>query len=309
LEKAYYNAAQAEKTASNLLRDSRSGLNVDPSELSRLSAIVSPLIRQGQSPWHIANTQKDLLMLSDKTLYTYIAANLFEATNLDLLRKVKMKPRKAKPQPKVEKACREDRSYRDFLNHMEQYPDTAVVQMDSVIGKKGGGEKCLLTIHFPYSQFMIAFLRDANTARSVTAAFEYLKLILGHNRFEAIFPVILTDNGSEFSNPSAIESGEDGLLWTKIFYCDPNAAYQKGSIEANHKLLRMVLPKGRSLNGLSQADISIVMSHVNSYARKSLGGLTPVNVFSRMHGNRITKMLGISQVDPHKINLTPSLLK
>jgi IS30 family transposase len=309
LEKAVYNAAEAERNAMRILRESRGGINVDPEEIKRLSAAVSPLIKQGQSPWHIANTQKDLLMVSDKTLYSYIAANLFEASVTDLLRKVKMKPRRTKPGPKVERACRIGRDYRDFLLLMEKFPDTGVVQMDTVIGKKGGGEKCLLTIHFPVSRFMLAFLRDANTARSVTEAFDGIKRALGHDRFEELFPLILTDNGSEFSNPSAIETDEDGLVWTRVFYCDPNCAYQKGSIEANHRLLRMIFPKGESLNAFSQKDVDLAMSHINSYARKSLGGLSPFNVFARMHGNKSAKSLGIKPIAIHEINLTPSLLK
>ena len=38
---------------------------------------------------------------------------------------------------------------------MQKNPDTAVVQMDSVIGTIGG--KCLLTIHFVESSLMLAF--------------------------------------------------------------------------------------------------------------------------------------------------------
>jgi IS30 family transposase len=309
LEKAMYIAATAERNANAVLRESRSGINIDPKEIKRLSAIVTPLIKRGQSPWHIANTQKDLLMVSDKTLYSYIAANLFEASVTDLLRKVKMKPRRVKPGPKVERACRNGRDYRDFLLFFEEFPDTAVVQMDTVIGKKGGGEKCLLTIHFPNSHFMLAFIRDANTARSVADAFDGLKSMLGFNRFEKIFPLILTDNGSEFSNPSAIETDGEGRLWTRVFYCDPNCAHQKGSIEANHRLLRMIFPKGRSLNAFSQEDVNLAMSHINSYARKSLGGLSPFNVFTRMYGNGIPRLLGIGPIDACEINLTPSLLK
>jgi IS30 family transposase len=118
-----------------------------------------------------------------------------------------------------------------------------------------------------------------------------------------------TDNGSEFSNPSAIEADGDGLLWTRVFYCDPNCAYQKGSIEANHRLLRMIFPKGKSLNAFSQDDVNLALSHINSYARKSLGGLSPFNVFTRMHGNRAAKSLGVGPIETPEINLTPSLLK
>ena len=52
---------------------------------------------------------------------------------------------------------------------------------------------------------MLAFLRDANTSQSVIDVFEWLERRLGGELFNQLFPVIVTDNGSEFSNPKKIE--------------------------------------------------------------------------------------------------------
>jgi IS30 family transposase len=309
LEKAIYNAKVADKSASEVLSSSRSGINLGEAERLRLNDIVTPLLKKRQTPWHICETQKDLLMISDKTLYKYINAGLFDATNFDLARKLKMKPRKKKPTIKIEKACREGRTYRDFWDWLEKYPDTDVVQMDTVEGKKGAGEKVLLTIHFPHSEFMMAFIRDANTARSVTEIFNSIKSVLGFERFKEMFNLVLTDNGSEFTNPSAIETDKKEKKWTRIFYCDPYSSFQKGSIEAGHRLIRKVIPKGISMNGFSQKDIELLMCHVNSYTRKALGKKTPYNAFSSMHGDKTAEMLGIRLIPPNEINLTPKLLK
>jgi IS30 family transposase len=115
---------------------------------------------------------------------------------------------------------------------------------------------------------MLAFLRDANTSQSVIDIFGNLFAVLKRKNFEKLFPVILTDNGSEFSNPRAIEYGpyQDDILRTRIFYCDPSAPYQKGALEVNHELIRRVLPKGTSLSGLTQDDVKRMMDHINSYA-------------------------------------------
>jgi len=75
-------------------------------------------------------------------------------------------------------------------------------------GKKGGS--VLLTLHFKSCGFMIAFLRYRNTSQSVINVFRHLYSILGKDFFKRLFPVILTDNGSEFSNPSALETANDG---------------------------------------------------------------------------------------------------
>ncbi|WP_395548741.1 MULTISPECIES: hypothetical protein [unclassified Lacrimispora] len=53
----------------------------------------------------------------------------------DLPRKVKYRPRYKKPELKVDRGCRVGRNYHDYEVYLEQHPDTAVTQMDSVIGK------------------------------------------------------------------------------------------------------------------------------------------------------------------------------
>ncbi|MDR3225748.1 MAG: IS30 family transposase [Clostridiales Family XIII bacterium] len=310
LEKAFYKSKLADRSANDILKASRVGIDLDEEERQRLDRIVSPLIKKGQSPYHICVCNKDALMISDKTLYKYIAANLFAVTSTDLLRKVGMKRRRTKPQLKIETGCYVGRTYRDFLDHIETHSDTEVVQMDTVIGAKGADEKVLLTIHFPQSHLMLAFIRDANTARSVTEAFDRIKSMLGYDRFVEIFPLILTDRGSEFSNPSAIETDDDtGLLWTQIFYCDPYCSYQKAAIENNHKLIRMILKKGESMNGLTQDDIDMMMNHINSYRRKALGGKSPLEMFIDMYGNKMGKLLGLRLIPTNEITLDPSLLK
>jgi IS30 family transposase len=309
LEKFIYKATRAQRTAEEELAGARCGIAVSEQERLRISEIVSPLIKNGQSPYHICAMNKDALMISDKTLYKYIAANLLDVSSTDLARKVKMKPRRAKPQIKVERACREGRTYRDFENFMSENPDTAAVQMDSVIGSKGTGEKVLLTIHFPASHLMLAFLREANTARSVSEIFNMLKEKLGYEHFTELFPAILTDNGSEFSNPSAIETDEDGVVWTKIFYCDPNCPYQKPQIENNHTLIRKISPKGKSMNFMAQSDADSMMGQINSYARKSLGGKTPLTLFLKMYGKPIAKKLGLRAINTNDITLSPNLFK
>ena len=185
--------------------------------------------------------------------------------------------------------------------------------MDTVIGTVGG--KCLLTIHFVESSLMLAFLRDANTSQSVIDVFNALDKILGPELFEKLFPVILTDNGSEFSNPRAIEYREEapprGYSYhrTKVFYCDAGSPYQKGAIEVNHELIRRILPKGTSFDHLIQKDIFLMMNHINSYKRKKLNDRSPYETFSFYYGEDVLERLACRQVPAKDIMLKPNLLK
>jgi IS30 family transposase len=309
LEKVLYKAGVAQKSADEVLRNSRSGIDMTEEEQTRLDAIISPLIKQGQSPYHIVTNNKDVLMISEKTLYTYISAGMFSATSMDLRCKVKMKARKTKPMLRIDRDYMDGRTREDFLAYMDENPDTAVIEMDSVLGKKGDGEKVLLTIHFPHSEFMLAFLRDANTSRSVSEIFCCLRVALGIKSFRRMFPVMTVDRGAEFTNPTAIEQDEIGQAWTRLFYCDPYSSFQKPHIENNHRLLRMILPKGVSMNPLTQDKVNLMMSHINSYARKALADRTPIDVFAGMFGREVIKKLGLRKIDANDIILKPSLLK
>lgn len=308
LEKVFYSSTYAQNEYELCRSESRSGISINEEEVKYLDEFVSPLILKGQSIHHICSNNRDAIMCSEKTIYNYLDYNLFSARNLDLPRKVRYRPRKSKTSHfKVDKSCRIGRKYEDFLDFMKANPDTPVVEMDSVEGIIGG--KVLLTIHFTDSLLMLAFIRDSNNSRSVINIFERLYLELSPDTFIKLFPVILTDNGSEFSNPSAIEFDSQGNQRTKIFYCDPSAPYQKGANENNHELIRRIVSKGNSFNSYCQADITLMMNHINSYSRKKLNDRTPYDVFSFFHGKDVLKNFGIEIILPNEIILQPSLLK
>lgn len=130
---------------------------------------------------------------------------------------------------------------------------------------------------------MLAFLRDANTSQSVIDVFEWLDGRLGGKLFSRLFPVIVSDNGSEFSNPKKLEYRDYavpdyGFQRTSIYYCDAGCPYQKGAIEVNHELIRRVLPNGTSFDNLTQTDVTRMMDYINSYKRKKLNDRTKAGV-------------------------------
>ncbi|MBM7616161.1 IS30 family transposase [Alkaliphilus hydrothermalis] len=308
LTKSLYSASAAQKQYELCRSESRSGINISEEEVFRLDHFISPLIEKGQSIHHICTTHRDSIMHSEKSIYNYIDYNLFSARNIDLPRKVRYRPRKKSSQHfKVDRSCRIGRTYEDFLNFIKEHPDTPIVQMDSVEGTKGG--KVLLTIHFTSSQYMLAFIRDSNTSRSVIDIFENLYWELNPDIFSELFPVILTDNGSEFSNPLAIEFDKAGNRRTYIFYCNPSAPYEKGSAENNHEFIRRIVPKGHSFNSYLQEDISLMMSHINSYGRKKLNDRSPHSVFNFLHGADTLEKLNAKLIPAKDIVLNTKLLK
>ena len=216
-----------------------------------------------------------------------------------------MKPRTRKPvEHKVDRECRIGWTYVDFEAFRKSLP---VVEMDSVIGRPGG--KTLLTLQFNSCGMMWLFLRPRNTSQSVIDVFNELEQTLGLDCFRLLFPVILTDNGPEFSNPTALEVSPFCVqLRTRIFYCDPYSAYPKGHVENNHLILRRILEKRNSFDDLEQSDMARIMSHMGSFYRNSFNNVHAITHFETLYGKEILNKLGVSQVEPHNVILTPGLL-
>ncbi|MBS5314743.1 MAG: IS30 family transposase [Clostridiales bacterium] len=271
LEKHIYSAKSAQKNYETTRSESRQGIAITPEELKRVDAIVSPLVKLGQSIHMICVNNADDIMLDEKTIYNYIDAGLLSVDNVDLPRKVRYRTRSHKKPVRVDKQCHVGRTYEDFEAYLAANPDIPVVEMDSVEGRKGG--KVLLTIYFRNSSLMLAF------------------------------------RGSEFTNPLAIEFNKGNGRRTHIFYCDPQRSDQKGGCEVTHEMIRRVLPKKISFDNLTQDDINLMMSHINSYNRKKLNNQSAHQLFSFINGGDILDKLGIKSIPANEINLTPLLLK
>ncbi len=144
----------------------------------------------------------------------------------------------------------------------------------------------------------------------VVNVFNQLKQSLGENEFSRLFEVILTDNGSEFMDPDSIEasiSSEEKL--TRVFFCDPNASWQKGTLERNHEYIRYVLPKGTSFASLEQCDAELLASHINSIPRESLNNRTPYAAALGFIGKENLDILNIVQIKNDEVDCSRNLLR
>jgi len=180
--------------------------------------------------------------------------------------------------------------------------------MDTVKGTRSSG-KCLLTLLFRSCSFMIIILLPDCTQHSVINAINNLCDTIGIRTFKKYFPIILTDNGSEFKNPWDIEKSTTGNIRCKVFYCDPYVSNQKGRLEKNHEYIRYIIPKGKSMYQYTQEDINLMASHINSTARDSLNGATPFDLAELLIDKKIPLLTGQHKVSPDSVMLKPALLK
>jgi len=306
-EKYHYRAKVAQTNYKEVLSTCREGICMSLTQLNAMDELISPLILKGQSIAHIYTHHKHEIDCSERTLYNYFDMNAFAARNIDLPRKMRYKPRKKTPTAKKSGSYRIARTFDDFNAYLALNPEKTVVEMDTVIGRKGG--KVLLTLFFRNCSLMVAILLDANTQDQVVRAFNVMYDALGRDTFRACFPIILTDNGSEFKAPDALEKDELGNERTKIFYCEPMASYQKPHVEKNHEYIRYILPKGKSFDHLTQDQITLMMNHINSTARIGLNRQTPYRLAELLLGETFLESLSLKQVSSDEVHLKPALLK
>lgn len=318
-DKYKYDPEDAHHDYRTTLVDSREGVNLTKDEAQAMADIIVPLLKKGHSLYQIVTDHPEL-GICEKTLYNYIDSGIFQfiggAINLDLRRKVSRKPSKKKSN---EYKKREDRKflkcrlYTDYLAYIQENPDTAVTQMDTVYNDGSNGP-FIQTFRFMRGMVLFALYHEEKNAAEMKEGVDLLEKILGKEVFRKYVNVLLTDRGSEFSMADAMETDTDNTVRTRVFFCDPLRAGQKGSLENNHIELRYILPKQADLRALgltSQEDLNLVLSHVNSSSVESLGGKSPLELTQFLYPDLYEKLeaFGIHQIDKDKIILNPELLR
>ncbi len=181
--------------------------------------------------------------------------------------------------------------------------------MDTVEGLKSDS-KCILTLFWRKSNFMLMFLLEKQTTEEVTKIFEYLQQSLAEDDYKKLFQVILTDNGHEFFDVLNIECNhKNGEVLSKVFYCDPGASWQKGGIEKNHEFIRYILPKKTTFENLTQNDCNIIVNNINSLFRKSLNNNCPFKAMLFLCDEKTLNILNMYYIEPDEVQLNQNLLK
>lgn len=304
-KKIFYLAKQAQKQYEQTLVEAREGTPLNSKTFWDMDKVISDGVKKGQHIYHILKTHN--LDVSSSTVYRHIRKGYLSIAPIDLARAVKFKERRKSKLPSIPKEAKKGRSYEDFQNYLALNQLDYWLEMDTVLGRMGG--KVLLTFNLSFCNFIFARLLDNKTALEVTKHLHDIKNTLhqADKDFFQLFPVILTDNGGEFARVDDIEMDVQGE--SKLFFCDPNRSDQKGRIEKNHTLIRDILPKGTSFDNLTQEDINLVCSHVNSVKRAALNGKSAYELFAFIYGEEIPKLLGISKIPAEDVCQSSTLLQ
>lgn len=308
LDKYFYYAKQAHKEYKEDLVDFREGINLTTLERKELAHILKPLLDQGQSIYQIKSSHPEIKQ-SIHTLYNYIEDGVFNEDGIDnfsLKEQVNRKKFNKKYKKRKEKSNYKGHTYKDYLNFKTNNPHTPTTEMDTVMNSLSG--PYIQTFYFEESGLMIGFLHKEKTSESMSSKLDYLEEILGYSIYRELFSLILTDRGTEFEIMNLFEfNGKTKELRTNIFYCDAYTSSQKPHVENTHNYIRDIIPNEIDISYLTQQDLNLMFSHINSTPRKSLKGKTPYEVFCFMYsiednpnrGKEILDKLNIKEVKIH----------
>ena len=306
-EYLFYDARLAQEQARWKRTESRRGVSCSPEELKEMVDVIKPLLKKGQSLEHIWQTHKGQFPVGFRTFYRYINLGVLDIINLELPKKMRYKARKKVKDVVPFRSDLVGKTYEDFCELCEE-DQMSAVEMDCVIGKKAD-DKVILTLYFRRYCFQIMILLPAKTQGCVAKALDQIQMLCGKDGFMRHFKTILTDRGPEFLNATLLEKGIGGKKRCSVYYCDPMKSGQKGACEKNHVQIRRILPKGCSFENLTPVEVSHICSHVNSYVRASLGGLSPLEIVRNILPKDLLDGLGIELIPPDDVILKPDLLK
>ena len=309
-----YDAYKAQKEYDSLKVSSREGANLSEDEAKYIANTVKQQLLNGQSPYVILINHPEL-NITEKTFYTYIEDGVLKKYGIDafcLRRQLRRKIPKKKAceyKKRADWSFLVNRKYSDYLIYISENPNINVVEMDTVYNDVSNGP-FMQTFKFLNSGLLIAIYHDVKDAKSMVEGVDILEEALGTDIFRKYFQVLLTDRGMEFSDVEGLEKNNR----TKVFYCDPMASCQKGSLENNHEELRYHFPKEKELREIgliSQKELNLSLSHINSIKKEKLNGKSPIELTEFLFPDLMGKLneFGIRLISPDEIILNPSLFK
>ena len=211
-------------------------------------------------------------MVCSKTLYNYVDLGLLPIKNIDLPEKLR---RNTKSKRVRENRKNLGKSIEERPEIVESRTEFGHWEFDSVLGSKNAGEPAALTMVERMTRAAIWLRVADHSAAAVTEAVEKLKREFGEH-FSDVFKTITADNGSEFTELSAQETGN-----TEVYFTHPFSSWEKGTNECHNRMLRRFIPKGKSITDYSTDDILFFADRINSLPRKILGYRTPEELFEK----------------------------
>ncbi|NNF97232.1 MAG: IS30 family transposase [Halobacteria archaeon] len=139
---------------------------------------------------------------------------------------------------------------------------------DLIFGTHNSQIATLVERHTRY--VMLAKVNSKETETVINALIKQ-----AHKLPRELYKSLTWDRGSEMADHQRFTLATD----IKVYFCDPQSPWQRGSNENTNGLLRQYFPKGTDLSVHSQAKLNAVARQLNERPRKTLGFQTPAERF------------------------------
>ena len=204
-----------------------------------------------------------------KTFYNWIDDGLVSVKNIDLLLKVRRKPKR----PRKERKKILGKSIDTRPADVEDREEFGHWEGDGIVGKGRQGQLITLVER----KLGVGFLFNAGSRDEtrIVEIIDKLEQCYG-SYFRCIFKSITFDNGSEFSNSSGME--KDGR--TNVYYAHPYSSYERGTNENWNGIVRRFIPKGSNIDMLTETDIQRINHYINTLPRKRFNYKTPLELWN-----------------------------
>lgn len=272
--KADYAQMMSIKNMSNRGRNLKIGSDYE------LAAYIEKMVKDKYSPeallLHARNEGISFrTSLCTKTIYNYFDMGLFLNVTYHDLPQKKAAARKKNRKSSIALNNRSGESIEKRDPAILDRNEYGHWEMDTVVGGQDKGKSCLLVLSERMTrEEIIIKMRDKRSA-SVVHALNMLERKYGSKTFREKFQTITCDNGVEFLNGEGIEKSRytKGNR-TRLYYCHPYSAYERGTNENINRMIRRFFPKGISFDEVTKKQIQHVQDWINNYPRKILGGIS-----------------------------------
>lgn len=243
--------------------------------LEALRAHVVARLKVGWTPEQIAGRlgfDGQPLRVSHETIYAYIYSP--EGQSEELARHLpgrhkKRRPRYARrPRGQIFPPDRSIHQRPEYVKTRETFGEW---EGDLMIFERSHGKMNVASLVERKTRFAVLF---RNNDRSSTHLMNKLMNVMEPLPQPARRSITF-DRGFEFREWRKLMSG----IGTESWFCDPQAPWQKGSVENMNKRARRYLPRDTELAALSSRQMKAIADRLNGTPRKRLGWRTPTEAF------------------------------
>ncbi|WP_299212273.1 IS30 family transposase [uncultured Tateyamaria sp.] len=243
--------------------------------LEGLRALVVTQLKIGWTPEQIAGRlgfDDQPVRVSHETIYAYVYSA--EGQSEQLARH--LPNRKKKRQPRYARRPRglvfpPDRSIHERPGYVKTRETFGEWEGDLMIFERSQGTMNVASLVERKTRFAVLF---RNNNRSSTHFINKLMDVM-EPMPQPARKSITFDRGFEFRAWRKMKSG----IGTDSWFCDPQAPWQKGSVENLNKRARRYLPRDTQLAALSNRNMKAICERLNGTPRKCLGWRTPTEAF------------------------------